>query len=267
MTTTVLGGRGFIGRHLEATLRSRGIECWLPERGDPRIFQRPLGHIYYCIGLTADFRERPYNTVDAHIGVLRDILEYADFDQLLYLSSTRVYSGSCSATETQTLSVAPFRADDLYNVSKLMGESLALSCGRPCKVIRLSNVLGPDMGSTNFVGALVAEARATGRIFLRSAPSSQKDYIWIDDVVNGLISIAEKGRHSLYNLAGGENISHAAILELLTAKGIEVAIIDNAPTTVFPTISIERLTADIEFHPAPILPRLSAWLDSVLAPP
>jgi nucleoside-diphosphate-sugar epimerase len=262
MTSTILGASGFIGRHLAAGLRDRGIQCWLPKRGDERIYQRPLGCVYYCIGLTADFRERPYDTIDAHIGALRNLLERADFNQLVYLSSTRVYAGSQLADESQRLNVSPVNPDDLYNLSKLTGECLALSSGRTCRVARLSNVLGPDMGSANFVGALVAEARSTGRLLLRSALSSEKDYVWIDDAVAGLIALATAGRQPIYNLAGGVNLPHSAIVGPLAERGIQIQVAENAPVTSFPTISIERLVSDTGFRPAPVMEKLVSWLDS-----
>lgn len=264
MNATVLGARGFIGRQLVKTLQAGGIQCWLPERGEPEIFKRPLGYVYYCIGLTADFRTRPYDTVDAHVGVLRQVLELADFDRLVYLSSTRVYAGCSVAKEDQALTVAPYRSDDLYNLSKLMGESLALASGRNCRVVRLSNVVGPDMGPTNFLGSLLAEARQLGAIHFQTDLLSEKDYVWIDDAVNGLIAVAEKGQRSIYNIAGGMNVRHEAIADLLAAKGISISVVDHAPLVTFPTISIEKLVSETGFQPMPVMPKLAAWLDSEL---
>lgn len=264
MIATVLGGRGFIGRQLASALHARGIQCWLPERGNPEIFKRPLGCVYYCIGLTADFRKHPYDTVDAHVGVLRQVLELADFDRLVYLSSTRVYAGCLVAKEDQALTVVPYRPDDLYNLSKLMGESLALASGRNCRVARLSNVIGPNMGQTNFLGALLAEARQLGAIHFQTDLRSEKDYVWIDDAVNGLIAVAEKGQCSIYNIAGSANVCHEAIANLLAAKGISISVEDQAPVVTFPAISIEKLVTETGFRPAPVMPKLTAWLDSEL---
>lgn len=266
MPATILGGRGFIGRHLAAELRRRGNPCWLPERDDTQIFQRPLGCVYYCIGLTADFRQRPYATIDAHIGVLRQLLERADFEQLIYLSSTRVYAGGHHAEEDRAIPVATFNPDELYNLSKLMGESLALSCGRACRVARLSNVLGPDMGPTNFVGALTAEARASGRVRLRTALASEKDYLWIDDAVAGLVAIAERGSQPIYNLAAGRNVSHGELTGLLSERGIAIEVAEQAPVTRFPVIPTRRLEQDTGFRAAPVLPLLARWLDGLFAP-
>jgi len=64
---TVLGGSGFIGSHVARHLRRLGVACDTPARDDESIFSRPLGHVIYAIGLTADFRARPLETVEAHV--------------------------------------------------------------------------------------------------------------------------------------------------------------------------------------------------------
>ena len=66
MKATVLGGQGFIGGHLVSHLRSTGGHCWVPGRDDPEVLRRELGSVFYCVGLTADFRARPFATIDAH---------------------------------------------------------------------------------------------------------------------------------------------------------------------------------------------------------
>ena len=53
-TYTVLGAGGFVGTRLAASLRAAGHDVYTPRRGDPRMFQRPLGRLLYCAGLTAD---------------------------------------------------------------------------------------------------------------------------------------------------------------------------------------------------------------------
>lgn len=266
MTTTILGADGFIGRNLAARLQANGEECWLPRRDDPAIFARPLGRVFFCIGLTADFRSRPFDTVDAHVVALSRLLQRADFGQLIYLSSTRVYSGLASAEEDQALHVLPQQPDTLYNLSKLMGESLALSYCHGCQVVRLSNVLGPGMGASNFVGSLVAEAQQTGKVQLHTGLASEKDYIWIDDAVDGLITIAERGRQQIYNLAGGRNLSHGDIVAPLLEKEIHVSVVANAPETRFPHIPIDRLGAETGFWPNEVLPAYNAWVDMLFTP-
>lgn len=260
MNWTVLGASGVIGRHLVAHLRSAGEAVYAPARDDPGIYERPLGHVIYAIGLTADFRQRPFDTVQAHVGVLAEVLQRADFSSLLYLSSTRVYAHASLGREDALLPVRPQDPSDLYNLSKLMGESLCLHGGRPgVRVARLSNVVGgDDADSDNFVPSLVREARR-GRIVLRTAPLSAKDYIHIDDVVDLLPRIATEGREQVYNVASGTQTSHAQWLELLrTQTGCIVETMPDAPAVRFAPVDISRIRSEFGFAPRSVL--------SVLAP-
>ncbi len=250
---TVLGGRGFIGQSLVRHLEAEGCEVWVPERDDRSIFEKPLGHVFYCIGLTADFRSRPFDTVRAHVVVLSKILEKAAFDSLLYLSSTRVYARAENTAEEGALPVLSADPSDLYNISKLMGESLCLSSGRAgVRIARLSNVVGPAMGSDNLVGHLVLEARA-GKIRLRTHPASAKDYIFINDAVRMLSRIAINGRERIYNVASGEQMEHRQWLAALSGlTGCTVETDENAPFQSFPAIDVERMKREFGFELSPV---------------
>lgn len=248
---TVLGAGGFVGSHLVNYLRSMGVDVIAPQRDSQEIFARPLGHVIYCIGLTADFRQRPFDTVHAHVSVLADILERADFASLLYLSSTRIYAKSPDTGEGALLAANPGDPSDLYNLSKCLGESLCLNCGRDgTRVARLSNVVGFDPDSDNFLSDLIRDA-LSGHIRLRSAMSSAKDYILLQDVVSLLPLIAAEGRERIYNVANGCNIENGAIIRRLQElTGCEVDVADAAPVLSFVPVQVERLKAEFRFVPA-----------------
>ncbi len=252
---TVLGATGTIGSRLVTHLTAEGHEVFAPPRGDDAIFKRPLGHAIYAIGITADFRSKPFETVQAHICVLRDILERGHFLSLTYLSSTRVYGNGTAGHEDAALRVDPNSASDLYNLSKLMGESLCIHSGRSnARAVRLSNVVGAeDAGSENFVPALMREAE-NGKVVLRTALESTKDYIHIDDVIALLPRIAVTGRQRLYNLASGRKISHREWTYRLSARtGCTVEVAPNAPRIDFPAIDISRITEEFAFAPRDVL--------------
>ena len=255
-TFTVLGATGYIGSRLVAHLQAQGHTVWAPTRGDTEVFTRPLGHVMYCVGLTADFRTRPFDTVDAHVGLLAEVLRRAQFDSLLYLSSTRVYMGAASTHEDAPLSVLPGDPSYLYNLTKLTGESLCYACGRPgVRVARLSNVVGPDMdaASGNLVADLVRQAQG-GHIVLRSDPQSAKDYVHVDDLLDWLPRIALAGRAATYNVASGRQTLHAQWLAWLQARtGCTVEVDAQALLQAFPPINVQRLRGEWGVAPRAVL--------------
>ena len=262
---TVLGGSGFIGSHLISHLRECGHPVFVPGRGEGRIYREPLGHVIYAIGVTADFRTRPYATMDAHVAVLGEILRRARFESFTYLSSTRLYAGAGTTAEDSAFRVDPADASDLYNLSKLAGEALCLAHRQPSvRVARLSNVYGDGMGYENFLAVILREAVYDARIVLRTGPDSAKDYVAVDDVARALRLIALGGTHRIYNIGAGGNVSHAALtaaLARLTGSAIEVQ--PGAPVTSFPTIDTARLASlfaglGAKWAPADLLDRLPA---------
>lgn len=249
MNFTVLGS-GFIGGQLAEVLKGEDrADVYAPLRqggGDifDEIMERDLGHVFYCIGLTADFRNRPFDTVEAHICLLRRLLERGRFESLTYLSSTRVYEGATTTNESAILQVSPGNPEHLYNLSKLMGESLCLASGIKARVARLSNVFGRGMSPQCFISMLLTEAVKTGQTSVLTAPQSAKDYVSVADVVRWLPQIAMYGSHSIYNIASGKNTRNAEIALLLEQKGIAVRFAEDAPEWSFPTIDTNRLVQE-----------------------
>jgi len=255
---TILGGSGFIGSHLAIALSKRGEAYERPERSDQSIFCKNLGHVIYCIGLTANFRERPFDTVRAHVLNLMNILENCTFDSFLYLSSTRLYLKGRQGDECADVCVNSNDPEDLYNLSKLMGESVCFASARPkVRVARLSNVFGQKAGSSDFISSLISDAVEKGEVILKSGAASEKDYVSVQDVVALLPKIAVSGQHRLYNVAAGKNVSHQCVLnEIQKITGCDVDISDEGESRVFPEISIQRIQDEFGFSPALLIPSL-----------
>lgn len=251
MTVTVLGAGGFIGAHLVRHLRATGVDCQAPARDDLGWLQRPLGHVVYAIGLTADFRARPLDTVEAHVCLLRRLMAEGDFDSLTYLSSTRVYSGAAATDEAARLVVDPNTPGDLYNLSKLMGESLCLHGGRTrTRVARLSNIVGLRPDPDIFIDQLLDEGCRTGRVQLRTALASCKDYLRIDDAVALLAHMATSEHTGIFNVASGEAVSNARIAEAIErGMGFPVTVAPDAPTWDFMPIAMARTRQAFPFAP------------------
>ena len=246
MLFTILGSGGFIGSRLERHLRENGHEVYAPCRGATEIFTRDLDRIVYAIGLTADFRQKPYDAVEAHVCYLNKILRDARFSSITYLSSTRVYQGAESGKENEALKVFP-NADGLYNLTKLTGEALCLQSGRG-RIARLSNIVG-EGASESFVAQLISEA-VTGKLHLHSALSSAKDYLLIDDAIRGLAALAAHGDTGIYNIASGRNIATREILEALSTRiKFEAFVVEPGAEFAFPIIDVERIGKLLTWQP------------------
>jgi nucleoside-diphosphate-sugar epimerase len=250
---TVLGGSGFIGSRLAAHLRAQGLHCEVPARHDASVFTRALGHAVYAIGLTSDFRARPLDTVEAHVCLLRQLLASGNFESLTYLSSTRVYAGGSDTSETASLRVNPNDASDVYNLSKLMGESLCLHGGRHnVKVARLSNIVGVRATPDSFLEQLLREGLSTGKLELHTSLASRKDYLYVDDAVDLLARLAASEHSGIFNVAGGVGTANAQIAQALAEQAkIQVSVNPAAPDWDFQDISIRKVQQHFPFSPQP----------------
>ncbi len=264
MKFTVLGSTGFIGHKIAEHLRARGHDVETPSRDVPDLRGKRLGHVIYAIGLTGDFRQKPTETIDAHVHTLQRLMDGADFDSWLYLSSTRVYGGlpeGTTATEETLLPIRP-NADTLYDLSKLLGESICLGKDSPAiRVVRLSNVYGDEQSTHNFLGNIVSDAANKENVTIGETPESSKDYVSIDDVVSVLESIALKGRVRLYNVASGQPVTHQKIADTLKACGCSVTFSGGAKTRTFPTIDVSKIKQEFGWSPRSVTDDLPSLIE------
>jgi len=266
MRFTVFGGEGFVGRHLCARLRAEGHAVTVPPRAAVAQASGDAGHVIYAIGLTGDFRGRPFETVEAHLCLLARLLQRLRYDSWLYLSSTRVYGGldpAVPAAEETPLRAAP-SADGLYDLSKLLGESLCLSLDSPrVRVARLANVYGPGQSRHGFLGSLLAELREKGSLTFREGPDSAKDYIAAAEAARLLAAIAAGGRHRLYNVASGRATRHAELAAALQAhSGAPVSFAPGAPTRAFPPADASRVAREFGAAAGTLLDDLPGLLET-----
>lgn len=253
---TILGGHGFIGAALAKRLRADGARVQVPGRDEiasGALTGRNLGHVVYAIGLTADFRTRLSDTVEAHVGLLDRLLNATRWDSWLTLSSTRVYGalpGPRPSREDDAVTLLP-GLDAVYDLSKLLGEALCLA--RPeatCRVARLSNVFGPGMAAGNFLAAIAGQAALGQPVAIGEAPGSAKDYLPIDQATRLLASIARGGNARLYNVASGSQVTHAEVANLVSQVfSVPVDFAPGGALRRLPQIDVSRIHH--EFGPGP----------------
>jgi nucleoside-diphosphate-sugar epimerase len=253
---TIFGASGYLGSLLEKKLKSEGVECITPDIRKDKSIERNLGHVIYSIGVP-DFKQNLSKAIDAHVILLNKLLNETEFESFLYLSSTRVYYNASSTDENSSLLVNPTDEDNFYNISKIMGEVICNSSKKQnVRIVRLSNVTGNNFNSNLFLPSIIQDAIKFKKITLKTSLDSEKDYVYIDDVLNILPKISLEGKNTIYNIASGKNISNKKIVEKIQdIIDCEVEVVKNATRYTFPKISIERIQREFDFKPVSILDR------------
>lgn len=272
-SATVIGAAGFIGRFLLQHLRDSGFEARAAARDQDDWLDQPLGHVFYCAGLTADYAQRPHDAVEAHVSLLNRVLRQGRFDSLVYLSSTRLYDGALvdCADEGGVLALDPHQPRHLYDLSKALGESLCHTAGQGrARVARLSCVYRDASDADGFLPQLLrrlpaaigqAEAGTVPRLRVDSTPHLARDYVHLDDVLRALVSIATRGTQTVYNVASGNNLSNRELFARLgELSGCELVAGQQQLVRPAPRIDISRLRQEFGWQPAQLLDKLAELL-------
>ena len=266
MTITVLGAAGFVGSRLVAALRSADLDPWTPQKGDPEVLRRDLGIVFYCAGLTADYDRRPFDAVEAHAGLLNELIRADRFERLVYCSSTRLYDGQAKAEVDETEPLVFDAADPrrTYDLSKALGENLTVTRtdGRG-SVARLSNVYDWAEGAPGFLSEWLIQARAGHEITLDSSPHAARDYIHLDDAVSALIAIAEASG-AIFNVASGSLATNGEIAEVFAEAGWTIRFTDDARPQPPPNAAVARL-ANLGLRARPVKDVVRAYLKGLEA--
>lgn len=259
---TVLGASGFIGSHLAQELRAQGVEVATPGI-DHDLRGEDLGAGFYCIGVTADFRSRPFDTVESHVSKFARVLEETSFESLVYLSSTRIYgTGHEPGHEDDGIIIRPWTIDHLYNLSKLLAESLANASGKPVKAVRLSNVYGADLGSQNFLSSILSDAARGRKITLHTSMDSSKDYINVNAATARIARIGFEGDRSLYNVASGTNVTNRELADCIrTHTDVEIETAPDSPMVAMAPVDITRVVDEFGPIHSDVLADLPALID------
>jgi nucleoside-diphosphate-sugar epimerase len=259
---TVIGAGGFVGTRLTRVLKDAGLEVFTPVRDDPGLFDRDLGRVFYCAGLTADYLARPFDTVEAHVTLLARLLRDARFERLVYCSSTRLYDwmGPDAGREDEALVLEPFEPRHLYDLSKALGENLCLTqSGGRASVARLACVWDWSDGAPGFLARWMQQARHSRAIALDSASGAVRDYVTLDDTVAALRAMADTGAEGTVNVASGENVSNEELAQVFEAHGWTVALARTTPKQVAPVVAIDRLRG-LGIEPVPVRQAIEAQL-------
>lgn len=222
MIVAITGGTGFIGRGLVARHLARGDTVRILTRrpaaavpfGDAvdlihgdlagggtclAPFAEGAAILYHCAGEIRD----PARMHAVHVEGTRCLLAAADrrIGRWVQLSSVGTYGPQRDGMVTEG---TPLRPQGVYEETKAESDRLVLaaaSSGLVSSLLRPSIVFGPEMTNQSLFQLIATIDR--GRFFFIGAPDAGANYIYVDNVIDGLVrcgTMPEAAGHT-YNLS------------------------------------------------------------------
>ena len=202
-TYTIFGHTGFIGRYLKKKLKKNRLI--LPNRNQIKL-RGNLGNIIYCIGSDL-WKKDIYNSFNANLGYIPEILKSNKFKSFNFISSIRIYNGLKKGREKDKLFVDPVNIDNYFNVKKICAESLLLSSGHKIKIIRLCNLYGDNFKAPIFLPTVIRNAVKNKSIDITINKESKKNYLNVNEATDIIIKIINNGKDKIYNVASDKQVS------------------------------------------------------------
>lgn len=156
------------------------------------------------------------------LNVLEAARGAADPPAVVFASSQAVYGRPESLPVTERTPPNPV---DVYGTNKLAGEHYAdlyrETHGLDTTVVRLTNVYGPraQLHNPNYgvVQRFLRLALCDEPLTVFEPGTMQRDLLYVDDAVAGILSACRTGEHDLYLVASGESVSIEGLAERIVS--------------------------------------------------
>ena len=259
----VIGGNGFIGRQIVSDLEFLGHRVEVPKRGDLSFIQVNYDVIIYAAGFGVC--SKPMEVLEANVSHFSEVLFKANYEHLIYISSTRVYMDTPSTEENVDILIPQQDDRKLFNLSKLLSEEVARLSGKHVTILRPSNVYGTAVNSNLFLPMIIKNALDTNVIDMYVASEYEKDYVSVEDVSSFVINCINESSSgfNVYNVASGINISAKSIADIIQKEtNCEVNWHDGFLGEVFTPIDISKSKGKFDFEPKFLLSELPSIISS-----
>jgi nucleoside-diphosphate-sugar epimerase len=136
--------------------------------------------------------------------------------RVIFTSTSEVYGDPLKFPQDEgyTGNVNPVGPRSTYEEGKRFAESLCAlyvrKYGLDCRVVRVFNTYGPNMSSKDkrVIPHFIESIKTNTKLPLHGDGSQKRTFCYVDDLVDGLILIAQKGKKGeVYNLGSDEEIA------------------------------------------------------------
>lgn len=233
----ITGYEGFLGSNLTRTLLKGGARIWGLDiktfRKETILSKKELNKIKVIKGSVADLElvsdiikknrvevvfhlaasalvgdclKNPVETFTTNIEGTWNILESCrnnkHVEAVVIASSDKAYG---SAKKLPYRENTPLAGENPYDVSKSCADLVAYTYyhayGMPVAVTRCGNIFGPgDFNFSRIIPETIRCANSNEKLMIRSDGKFTRDYVYVEDIVNGYIMLAEQLRKK--NLSG-----------------------------------------------------------------
>jgi nucleoside-diphosphate-sugar epimerase len=172
-------------------------------------------------------------TADVQTQLMRTLCNKG-FSRIIYGSSAAVYNHN-------PFDIVP-RSTDLsshgYSLAKQKNEAILRQTSQGA-VARIANVYGANMAENSVISTIMKQ-RYSKEIEVFSCQSI-RDFIWVDDVASGLVSLALSTIEGVYHLGSGKGTS---VRELI---GVVTKLVNNSSPTIIETkqLPFSRVVLDL----------------------
>jgi nucleoside-diphosphate-sugar epimerase len=262
-------GNGHLGSNLFKKLaedaQDLNIKLLLFTRANlHQLGEHEFDYFFNCAGTTGSFRKRILETAEENVSLPIFLLRALRVrESLTVLSSSRIYGFHPSKDTVIDESFQHFlphlSLDFIYDGSKKLMESIYFNYQEavPYKILqlRLANVYGrfqpAQLDDSTFLKELIRHYADKTVAEIRHNPESSKDYLYIDDAIDGLLRAASLAPESgCFNIAAGKSFS---IQDWVNFLGLKASYCEDYPPPSHCSLSIEKAGRILNFAPDPSL--------------
>jgi len=220
MKIVVTGGTGFLGKRLCRKLQQNGHTIFSYDITDgfdildteklKNVFDNfkpdTIIHLAACADLNI-FREKPEISHKINVIGTRNILDQCQKSnvRLLFASTCCCYGNNDTHPSDETSPTCP---TEPYAQSKKESEKEILAVGLPHCCMRLATFYGPEMRAALAPGVFLEKAHKNETIQIHGTGKQTRTMTFVDDIVNGIVTIAEtEPKYPVVNITTEEIVS------------------------------------------------------------
>jgi UDP-glucose 4-epimerase len=268
MRTLVIGGAGFIGRHLVAACRAAGDEVTVFDLcagndvrdagGLYRVFRDFKPELVYHLAAQTEVRrsyKEPCLTFETNVIGTWNVLEACQLfgtKKLIYASTDKVYGqwpGPCSegahSLPRDIYSVTKHAADDIVQV-------YSRTYGLDTVTLRCANTFGPGQhnGTTLITATVQSVLRGQKPMLFKGSEKARREWLYVDDAVKAYMAVRGRCENTVYNVGTGEVFSVETVVQAVLkcmekpADWYELVEVEEAPQAPVNVVSSRRFRTD-----------------------